>query len=51
MTVHLVMPGGYPGDEWMDATARRMSERHGIRHCTLQFEQGSTTHVCALSQP
>ena len=48
LTVHLVMPAGYPGDEFMDGVERSLRERHGISHCVLQMEQGTTEHVCGL---
>lgn len=48
LTVHLVIPEGYPGDEYMDGIERALLESHGIHHCTLQIEQGTTEHVCGL---
>ena len=48
LTVHLVMPAGYPGDEFMDGVERSLREKHGIGHCVLQMEQGTTEHVCGL---
>lgn len=49
LTVHLVMPGGYPGDEFMDDVACTLEQRYFIHHCTLQIEQGTTNHSCSLS--
>lgn len=49
LTVHLVMPGGYPGDEFMDDIACTLEQRYFIHHCTLQIEQGTTNHSCSLS--
>jgi cobalt-zinc-cadmium efflux system protein len=48
LTVHLVMPGGYPGDAFMDDIALLLKERFSIHHSTLQVEQGTTEHVCLL---
>jgi cobalt-zinc-cadmium efflux system protein len=49
LTAHLVMPGGYPGDEAIDRIVRHLREDFAIHHCTLQVEQGTTHHVsCAL---
>lgn len=49
LTVHLVMPGGYPGDAFIDEIACTLQQRHAIHHCTLQVEQGTTNHSCALA--
>lgn len=49
LTVHLVMPGGYPGDEFMDDIAQTLKERHSVHHSTLQIEQGTTNHTCSLA--
>lgn len=51
LTVHLVMPGNYPGDAFMDEITRTLRERFGVHHSTLQVEQGTTEHVCALHLP
>jgi cobalt-zinc-cadmium efflux system protein len=48
LTVHLVMPEGYPGDAFMDDIMLTLKERFSIQHSTLQVEQGTTDHVCAL---
>jgi cobalt-zinc-cadmium efflux system protein len=48
LTVHLVMPTGYPGDAFMDAIVQTLKERFSVQHCTLQMEQGTTDHSCAL---
>ena len=48
LTTHLVMPEGYPGDAYMDAIVKTLKERFSIQHCTLQVEQGTTHHACAL---
>ncbi len=38
MTVHLVMPGGHPGDEFLRTTADALKHDHGIGHVALQVE-------------
>jgi cobalt-zinc-cadmium efflux system protein len=48
LTVHLVMTEGYPGDGFMDGITRTLAERFSLQHSTLQVEQGTTDHSCAL---
>jgi len=49
LTAHLVMPGGYPGDEVIDRIVQHLREDFSIHHCTLQVEEGTTKHSsCAL---
>lgn len=48
LTVHLVMPEGYPGDAFMDDITRSLKERYAIGHSTLQVELGTTDHRCVL---
>ena len=48
LTVHLVMPAGYPGDSVMDSITQTLAERFSIHHSTLQVEQGTTQHACSL---
>jgi cobalt-zinc-cadmium efflux system protein len=48
LTVHLVMPEGYPGDAFMDDIMRTLKERFSVQHSTLQVEQGTTDHTCVL---
>lgn len=49
LTVHLVMPAGYPGDVFMDNIMQTLNERFSIHHSTLQVEQGTTRHRCMLN--
>ena len=49
LTVHLVTPAGYPGDAFMDQAVQVLAERFSIHHATLQIEQGTTAHACALA--
>jgi cobalt-zinc-cadmium efflux system protein len=48
LTVHLVMPDGYPGDAFMDDIMQQLKARFSIQHSTLQIEQGTTSHACVL---
>jgi len=48
LTAHLVMPGGYPGDACVDAIGAKLRDDFKIAHCTLQVEEGTTDHGCAL---
>jgi len=48
LTAHVVMPGGYPGDRVLDEMVAKLRADFGIHHCTLQVEEGTTHHDCAL---
>ncbi len=48
LTVHLVMPNGYPSDACIDEIAHELEEKFSIHHSTLQVEQGSSSHRCVL---
>jgi cobalt-zinc-cadmium efflux system protein len=48
LTVHLVMPDGYPGDAAVDLISSGLREKFAIHHSTLQVELGTTTHACSL---
>lgn len=52
LTCHLVMPGGHPGDAFIEATTKLLHDEFEIRHSTLQFEVGTDApcgqgHGCA----
>lgn len=38
-TVHLVMPGGHPGDAFLHEVTHDLEQRFGIHHPTIQIEQ------------
>jgi cobalt-zinc-cadmium efflux system protein len=38
MTVHLVLPGGYPGDAFTAGLARKLKSKFSIGHATMQIE-------------
>jgi cobalt-zinc-cadmium efflux system protein len=48
LTVHLVMPDGYPGDAFMDRVMQDLKAQFSVHHSTLQIEQGTTDHSCIL---
>ena len=48
LTVHLVMPAGYPGDGVVDGITQALKQRFSVHHSTLQIEQGTTQHACSL---
>jgi cobalt-zinc-cadmium efflux system protein len=51
LTAHLVVPAGYPGDAVIDEIVTHLREDFAIHHCTLQVEQGTTTHSsCCLQE-
>lgn len=48
LTCHLVMPGGHPGDKFLQNAAAEVAERFGIGHPTLQIETTEES-ACALA--
>ena len=48
LTVHLVMPEGYPGDAFMNEIRKTLESRYTIHHSTLEIEQGTIEHVCPI---
>jgi cobalt-zinc-cadmium efflux system protein len=38
LTAHLVIPTGYPGEDFLHQAQHRIEDRFGIRHTTLQIE-------------
>jgi cobalt-zinc-cadmium efflux system protein len=50
LTAHVVMPGGYPGDGIIDDLVAQLRADFAIHHCTLQVEEGTTDHGCALHE-
>lgn len=49
LTAHLVMPNGYPGDEFLSETAQDLHDNFKIEHATLQVETGDPNHPCTLA--
>lgn len=46
LTAHLVMPQGAPGDAFLQNATRRLHERFGIEHVTLQVVRTPFTPAC-----
>jgi cobalt-zinc-cadmium efflux system protein len=49
LTVHLVMPGGHPGDAFFASLADGLLHKFRIAHPTIQIETGTGTLECARS--
>ena len=47
LSVHLVMPGGHPGDAFLANLAHELHERFEITHPTIQIELDGLDHGCA----
>ena len=47
LTVHLVIPGGHPGDAFMAEACRELRARYHVHHATIQIETGA--HPCELA--
>lgn len=47
LTAHLVMPGGHPGDAFLESIGRQLHDRFHITHPTIQIELDSHDHGCA----
>lgn len=45
LTVHLVMPNGFPGDNFLTETSQQLHDLFGIEHPTLQIETGDRKSV------
>jgi cobalt-zinc-cadmium efflux system protein len=48
LTAHLVMPGGHPGDVWLQELAHALTHAYDIGHATFQVETGMQEHACTL---
>jgi len=49
LTVHLVMPNGYPSDAALEEIVRALQDKFSIHHSTIQVEHGTTDHSCSLT--
>jgi cobalt-zinc-cadmium efflux system protein len=49
LTAHLVMPEGYPGDDFLQELGQQLERKFAICHVTLQTETGSGSAPCALA--
>ncbi len=50
LTVHLVMPTGFPGDAFLMQVNRELHDHFGIEHPTIQIETGDPSSPCPLAQ-
>lgn len=51
LTVHLVMPGGHPGDRYLETVCATLAHDHAVHHATLQIDLGTHEHPCSLDMP
>ena len=49
LTVHLVMPAGHPGDEFVSTIVHHVEHRFHIGHATIQIETGTSASPCILA--
>lgn len=49
LTVHLVMPAGYPSDAFRSVVVDTLHERFMIGHSTIQIEINDSPHSCKLA--
>jgi cobalt-zinc-cadmium efflux system protein len=49
LTVHLVIPAGHPGDEFLEQIAHELQDTFGIQHTTVQIEIGDSDSACHLA--
>lgn len=49
LTVHLVMPAGYPSDAFRSVVVDALLDRFKIAHPTIQIEINDTPHSCKLA--
>jgi cobalt-zinc-cadmium efflux system protein len=47
LTVHLVIPGGHPGDAFTAEVCKELRAHHHVHHSTIQIETGA--HPCELA--
>jgi cobalt-zinc-cadmium efflux system protein len=48
-TVHLITPGGHPGDACMKEIAHHLDDSFNISHTTIQIEIGDSGNACPLA--
>jgi cobalt-zinc-cadmium efflux system protein len=49
LTVHLIMPKGHPGDEFLQHISHELHDRFDIEHPTIQVELGDSDRACHLA--
>jgi cobalt-zinc-cadmium efflux system protein len=50
LTAHLVMPGGHPGDAFLEEITEELHHDFQISHPTLQIEINAMSHVCVQTR-
>ncbi len=48
LTVHLVIPAGFPGDAFLARVVEELHDNFSIEHPTIQVETGDTSYPCAF---
>lgn len=46
LTVQLIMPDGYPGDDFLESAVHGLKERFAIQHSTLEVRRRTTVGSC-----
>lgn len=49
LTVHLVMPAGHPGDDFLAQVCKALHDHFRIEHSTIQIELGDAAESCLLN--
>ena len=49
LIVHLVMPNGHPGDEFLSNVIEQVEHKFHIGHVTIQIETGTSAIPCVLA--
>ena len=49
LSAHLLIPGGHPGDEFLEKLQQTLHDEFSIEHATVQIEIGDGKHECALA--
>jgi cobalt-zinc-cadmium efflux system protein len=48
LTVHLVIPGGFPGDAFLARVVEELHDNFSIEHPTIQVETGDASYPCTF---
>lgn len=49
LTVHLLMPTGHPGDDFLAQVCQELHDHFRIEHSTIQIELGDAAEFCTLN--
>lgn len=50
LTAHLVMPGGHPGDQFLEQLAAGLEREFGIEHVTVQIASARLAGCCGVEE-